>query len=147
MPQNTKILPFLIAILFYSSCLTTEVEGIKIGHNLYDTQGFSQNKDLVALIKQTLKKNDKSLVQLIDYWCGGAAGCYDLGNVITQIIFKMGEDDFILMSNRLTLHQKNNLKALIDVGFEYGDNSNYGIVNKTTLDMAFPKLYLILTTI
>ncbi len=144
MRQLIKIILPIIGILLFNSCLTTEVEGIEIGHNLYDTQGYTKNKKLAELIKLTINKDDTSLVQLIDYWCGGAAGCYDLGGVITQIIYKIGEDDFIIMVNKLSLDKKNNLKGLIDVGLEYCDNSKYSKMNTTTIDKAFPKLNVIL---
>lgn len=130
--------------LLFSNCAITEVDGIKIGHNLYDTQGYKENQALVRLIKQTLKRDEASFAQLIGYWCGGAAGCYDLGGVITQIIYKIGEDDFIHMTNHLSSDQKKALKGLIDVGLEYGDNRLYSTAGSTTIDVAFPKLALLL---
>ena len=139
-----KIIFFITATITFSSCIKTEVEGIKIGHNLYDTRGYSTNKELVNLIKQSLKKDEKSLAKLINFWCGGGAGCYDLGIVITQIISKIGEDEFVIMTNKLSTDDKEMLVALIRAGLEYGDYNKDDKMDQTTIDKVFPKLYAIL---
>ena len=139
-----KIKLFITATIIFSSCIKTEVEGIKIGHNLYDTRGYNTNKELVNLIKQSLKKDEKSLAKLINFWCGGGAGCYDLGIVITQIISKIGEDEFVIMTNKLSTDDKKMLVALIRAGLEYGDYNKDNKMDQTTIDKAFPKLNAIL---
>ena len=139
-----KIILFITATITFSSCIKTEVEGIKIGHNLYDTRGYSTNKELINLIKQSLKKDEKSLAKLINFWCGGGASCYDLGFVITQIISKVGEDEFAIMTNKLSTDDKTMLVALIGAGLEYGDNNKDNKMDETTIDKAFPKLNAIL---
>ncbi len=139
-----KIILLITAFVTFSSCIKTEVEGIEIGHNLYDTQGYSTNKELINLIKLSLKKDEKSLAKLINFWCGGGAGCYDLGFVITQIISKIGEDEFAIMTNKLSTDNKTMLVALIRAGLEYGDYNKDYKMDETTIDKAFPKLYAIL---
>ena len=139
-----KVILFITATITFNGCIKNEVEGIKIGHNLYDTRGYSTNKELINLIKQSLKKDEKSLAKLINFWCGGGAGCYDLGFVITQIISKVGEDEFVIMTNKLSTDDKTMLVALIRAGLEYGDYNNDNKMDQTTIDKAFPKLYAIL---
>lgn len=144
MNKLAQIILLIVGIIFFNSCIKTEVEGIKIGHNLYDTQGYTYNRELVGLIKQALNKDEKSIIQLMEFSCGGAAGCYDLGYVLVQIVYKIGEEDFITMTNKLTLDQKRNLKGFIDVGLEYGDNRIFDKTGSTTIDKVFPKLHIIL---
>lgn len=144
MYEKIKIILFITATIIFSRCIKTEVEGIEIGHNLYDTQGYSKNKELINLIKQSLKKDEKSLAKLINFWCGGGAGCYDLGIVMTQIISKIGEDEFVIMTNKLSTDDKTMLVSLIGAGLEYGDNNRDNKMDETTIDKAFPKLYAIL---
>ena len=144
MYEKIKIILFIITTITFSSCIKNEVEGIEIGHNLYDTQGYSTNKELINLIKQSVKKDENSLTKLINFWCGGGAGCYDLGFVITQIISKIGEDEFVIMTNKLSTDNKAMLVVLIGAGLEYGDNNKDNKMDDTTMDKVFPKLYSIL---
>ena len=99
---------------------------------------------MINLIKQSVKKDEKSLAKLINFWCGGGAGCYDLGFVITQIISKIGEEEFVIMTNKLSTYNKTILVVLIRAGLEYGDNNKDNKMDETTIDKAFPKLYSIL---
>ena len=121
------------------SCKEKVVDGIEIGHTLYTNQSFEQNKKLSELITQTLNKNSNGLSELTELWCGGGAGCYDLGFVFTQLVYRIGETDFIKMAKKLTKKQKGSLKGFLNVGFEYG---NYN--NKKT-ETEFPKLTKFLT--
>ncbi|MCC6724760.1 MAG: hypothetical protein IT258_09635 [Saprospiraceae bacterium] len=127
-------------MLIFFSCIKTEVEGIKIGHDLYENFGYKENKALVTLIQGTIKKDERSLYKLIGYWCGGAAGCYDLGDVIVQIIFKIGEDDFMEMASKLPARQQHELKNLIEVGLEYGNFDYLKEIKTPTIEKIFPKL-------
>ncbi len=126
----------LIFTLF--SCKEKVVDGIEIGHTLYTNQSFEQNKKLSDLITQTLNKNSNGLSELTEFWCGGGAGCYDLGFICTQLVYQVGEADFINMASDLNDKQKSSLKGLLDVGFEYGNYEN----RKTETE--FPKLNEIL---
>jgi hypothetical protein len=132
------IIVFLL-ILFYS-CIKKEVGGVKIGHNLYDTQTKSFNNNLCFLIENSLKKDEESLKKLIKVSCGGASGCYDLGEVIVQVICKIGESDFTSMAVRLNKEDRNELKDLIRVGLEYGSKNFFGVKNLGKLEIQFPEL-------
>jgi hypothetical protein len=77
------------------------VDGIEIGYTLYTNQTLEQNEKLNKLISQTLNKNSNALSELTEFWCGGGAGCYDLGGVISEIVYKMGETEFIKVASEL----------------------------------------------
>ena len=126
------------------SCKQNEVEGILIDHTLYVNQTLSKNKELRQLIKQTLNKDEKALEKLNDFWCGGGAGCYDLGFIITQIIYRQGEQEFMTMVDKLNYNEIIGLEGLIMVGLEYGDNDRDGKMDNKKFDNEFPELLQIL---
>jgi hypothetical protein len=113
---------------------------VKIDHTLYENLNSNERRELKQLIKQTLKGDNESLTELINFDCGGAAGCYDLGFVLTQIINKLGESKFSEMLSRLSDKSAYELEGLISVGLEYGDNEQKGKIDKTKIELAFPNL-------
>ncbi|WP_026452154.1 hypothetical protein [Aequorivita capsosiphonis] len=135
--KNLTIYFLLIFTLF--SCKEKVVDGIEIGHTLYTNQSFEQNKKLSELITQTLNKNSNGLSELTEFWCGGGAGCYDLGIITSEIVYKMGESEFIKIASELESERKNSLKGLLNAGLEYGYEPDRKIENE------FPKLNKILT--
>jgi hypothetical protein len=126
------------------SCKQNEVDGIIIGNTLYENQNFSDNRELRKLIHQILNKDDKSLSILNNFWCGGGAGCYDLGFIVTQIIYRLGEQEFINMVNKLSSEELIRLESLIEVGLEYGDNDRDGKMDEKKIENEFPCLYKLL---
>ena len=92
-----------------TSCRQNKVDGVIIGNALFENQDYSTNKTLCNIIKRTLDKDQHALIELTEFWCGGAAGCYDLGYVLTQIINKIGEPEFIKLTHGLTEKQKNEI--------------------------------------
>ena len=138
------ILTTFIIGLTLVSCKQNEVEGILIDQTLYVNQTLSKNKELRQLIKQTLNKDEKALVKLNDFWCGGGAGCYDLGFVITQIIYKQGEQEFMTLVDKLKYKEIRELGSLIMAGFEYGDNDKDGKMDNKRIENEFPKLFELL---
>ncbi len=121
------------------SCKEKVVDGIEIGQDLYIGQSLKQNKKLSELITQTLNKNSNALSELTEFWCGGGAGCYDLGIITSEIVYKMGESEFIKIATELESERKNSLKGLLNAGLEYGYEPDRKIENE------FPKLNKILT--
>jgi hypothetical protein len=133
----------LVAIIFVVtlvSCKQREVEGILIGSTLYESQTHSQNKELRLLIKHTLNKDEKALAELNDFGCGGGAGCYDLGFVVTQIAYKIGEEDFMAMVKKLDNKEIRDLESLVVAGLEYGDNDRDGQMDNKRIENEFPEL-------
>jgi hypothetical protein len=135
--KNFTLYFLLIITLF--SCKKSEVSGIEIGQDLYIGQSLEQNRKLSELITQTLNKNSNALSELTEFWCGGGAGCYDLGIILSQIVYKLGESEFIQLVEELNSNQKNNLKGLLNAGLEYGYEPDRKIQSE------FPKLYKNLT--
>jgi hypothetical protein len=136
MKQKFRFISIAFLIVLLNSCVKKkEIEGIVIETTLYENQSYQSNKELCGLITKTLDKDENALSKLIDFWCGGGAGCYDLGFIVTQIIYKMGEDEFLLMAQKLNTGQFDDLVDLIEVGLEYG------YVGDKRIDDEFPKLF------
>ena len=92
----------LISLLFiFISCKKDNIEGIEIGVTLLENQNFAENTKLDTIIRKTLKGDYNSLRRLNHFPCGDAAGCYDKGFIITQIIYKIGENNFQFTLARL----------------------------------------------
>lgn len=130
---------YFLLIFTLLSCKQKVVDGIEIGQDLYVGQSLKQNKKLSELITQTLNKDPNALSELTEFWCGGGAGCYDLGFVTTQLVYRIGENDFIKMAEKLTEKQKGSLSGLLSVGFEYGNYTDKNVVTE------FPRLNKLLT--
>lgn len=141
--RKTILTTFIIGLTLVS-CKQNEVEGILIDHTLYENRSFSEIRELRQLIRETLNKDEKSLVKLTDFWCGGGAGCYDLGFIVTQIIYKLGEKDFMTMVNKLDNKEIRELEGLIMAGLEYGDNDRDGKMDNKRFENEFPELLQIL---
>jgi hypothetical protein len=140
---------FLLSISLFVftliSCDHTKVDGIVIDHTLYENLTFSSQIELKKLIRQALNKDENALIKLNSFWCGGAAGCYDLGFVITQIIYRLGEDEFIKMVAKLNCNNLLGFDGLIEVGLLYGDNNKDGKIDNKSIESVFPKLNKILS--
>jgi len=137
---NINIIIVLLIITLLTSCRQSNVEGIIIGSTLYGNQDYSTNRALCNIITRALNNDQKALIELTEFWCGGAAGCYDLGYVLTQIINKTNEKEFIKLTNELTQKQKNEILGLIAVGLEYGDNNYDGKMDNMTTREVYPAL-------
>lgn len=83
---------------------------------------------------------------LLHFECGGGAGCYDLGSIVTQIIYKLGENNFIKITNKLDAKSFITLESLISVGIEYGDNDIDGKMDYKKIETEFPKLLYLIKT-
>jgi hypothetical protein len=135
------ILSALAIGLLLTSCKQKTVDGIFIDHTLYENQSYAENTKLRQTIHRTLEKNTKDLVELIKFPCGGAAGCYDLGFIMTQIIYKMGEKEFMQIAEKLGKDEANQLAGFIEVGLEYGYHYKVNKSNEERFQDEFPELY------
>ena len=131
----------LMMILLLAACDNAEVKGIFIDHTLYENLSITEQIELKNLVRETLAKKEQALSKLINFWCGGGAGCYDLGFIITQIIYRIGESEFIKMTSKLTIAEIEELQFLIAAGLEYGDNDKDGEMDDKRFDTEFPSLY------
>jgi hypothetical protein len=141
MANRIKIYLRAFVIICFCSCSDTAiVDGVKVDHTLYENLTISEQKALKDIIQRTLKLDDNALTELVSFECRGAGGCYDLGFVVTQIIYKVGETEFSKMLFRQTEKSVRELNALIGAGFEYGDNDQDGKMDNTTIERVFPAL-------
>ncbi|TXF79227.1 hypothetical protein [Chryseobacterium sp.] len=76
--------------------------------------------------------------------CGGGAGCYDLGFIVTQIIYRIGENEFASMVEKLGREETNSIEGLIRVGLEYGDHDKDGKMDDRRIENEFPELHKLL---
>ena len=141
-----QIVLILVIGINFTSCKQNKVNGITIGTTLYDNQTFEENQELRKLVRQTLNKDQNALVKLNDFWCGGGAGCYDLGFILTQIVYRLGENDFNTMLKKIDGKHFAGLESLIKVGLEYGDNNQDGKMDNKKFETEFPELLNILNT-
>ena len=138
----TRILTISLLLIFLTlnSCKQEETNGIEIAETLYVHQDYKTNKELRKLINEALDQNEKAIPKLTNFPCGGGAGCYDLGFVLTQIIYQIGENDFNQMVLLLDTNEIKGLRSLIRVGLEYGDHNNDGKVDDRRIEKEFPTL-------
>ncbi len=138
-----KKISYLIVLLlscFLFSCKKENVKGIVINNALLENQSLSDNKELSLIIQSTLKGDYNSLRRLNHFNCGDSAGCYDLGYVITQIIYKIGEPKFNEMIDKLDRKELYGIEGFINVGLEYGDNNYDGKIDYKKVETEFPVL-------
>ena len=138
-------LTFILGLTL-TSCGQNEVDGIFIDHTLYENQSISENRKLRQLIRLTLNKDEKALAGLNEFWCGGGVGCYNLGYIVTQIIYRLGEKDFMTMVAKLDSNKINGLEALIMAGLEYGDNDKDDNKDNKKIETEFPELLKLIKT-
>lgn len=142
--MKNRIVILLMLAFLITACKQNEVKGIIIDSTLYTNQSISENKELRLLIEQTLNKDETALAKLSDFWCGGASGCYDLGFIVTQIIYKLGVEDFVTMVEKLGQKERTVLYSLILFGLEYGDNDRDGKEDNKLIENEFPALFILL---
>ena len=141
-----QIVLILVIGINFTSCKQNKVNGIAIGNTLYENQTLEENQELRKLVRQTLNKDQNALVKLNDFWCGGGAGCYELGFIVTQIVYRLGENDFNTMLKKIDTKHLVGLESLIKVGLEYGDNNQDGKMDNKKFETEFPELLNILNT-
>lgn len=120
--------PGLLALLLTvaticGSCEQREVEGITISGTLTVQQDYTTNRRMCQLISQSLHHDSQALAELVAFDCGGAALCYDLGDVITQILCRVGEPEFMRMTAHFSAQQQRDMRSFLEVGLEYGSHS------------------------
>lgn len=131
---------FIPLFLVFISCKKENIQGIRIGKTLLENQSFADNKKLDTIIRSTLKGDYDSLRMLNHFPCGDGAGCYDKGFLITQIIYKIGENNFIKMIDKLNRKELYGMEDFINTGLEYGDNNNDGKMDNKIAEDEFPLL-------
>ncbi|QTV04985.1 hypothetical protein [Faecalibacter bovis] len=129
-----------LSIFIFFGCLDANVNGIIINDSLLSQQSYNKNQTLKKIIIRCLNQESSAFKDLQSFECGGAAGCYNLGYILTQIIFKIGEDNYIKTTSQLPHQIQEYLKAFIRVGLEYGDNNYDGVMDNLRIKSTFPKI-------
>ncbi len=138
--RRKLILTLFIILCFIAGCKKNSVDGIIIGNNLYEGQTHASNVTLRDIINRALNKESQAFIDLTNVWCGGGVGCYDLGYVLTQIINRIGEKEFIRITRHFTKSQRDQLLYLIIEGLEYGDNNYDGKMDDAKIENVYPHL-------
>ena len=133
----------IILIIFLSlllSCNVKEYRGVEIPYSLYNRSDFFDHK-VKNVIESALDLNPDFLNEfiLLSHKVDGESS-YDLGFVLTQIINKIGEEEFIKMSVNLNKNDKKLLKSFIRAGLEYGDNDYDGKMDNERIENVYPKI-------
>lgn len=117
-----KIIGILIIgiTLFYAFlfCTKDEESGIKISGEITVYQNFYTNLKFRNYIKQTLNQDEKGLISILEIPTFGAHS-YAMGDILTQIAYKIGDESFLKMVKKLNTEEKILTKALIEVGLMY----------------------------
>lgn len=127
--------------LFLFGCKTDNVDGIILENNLVIHQDYSRNKQMVSLIKLSLNKDSDAFNKLIHFPTGGGESSYNLGYVITQIVYRINESETIELIKNYESKDLNLLQGMINVGLSYGDNDYDGKMDETNMIDEFPKLF------
>ena len=135
-----KLLFYSLFFFFLLSCKKEKFKGVIIGDTLLVHQSFSENKRMGKLISEATNHDERAIAELINFPNGGGGGSYDLGYVITQIIYKLKEENFIKLIKDLSELDKSSLEGLIMVGLEYGDNDYDGIMDDKKIENEFPTI-------
>jgi hypothetical protein len=124
-----------------------KVNGITISPDLFISwsNGQQRKEQLANLIEKSLKKDKPALIELTEFDCGGGAGCYDLGSIIVQIIYRIGEENAVNTFQNYNSDKACRTEHLIAAGLEYGDNNYDDKMDNKLIEKEFPKLHKLFT--
>lgn len=140
--NSVRIIGFLFIVLnLMISCKTDNVDGVLIGNTLLAHQSFSENQKAKQLISKALKKDKKAIISLKGFPNNEAAIGYDIGYVLTQIIYRIGENEFADILKEIPKAERKEFEGFIAVGLEYGDNDYDGKMDNKRIEIEFPLLF------
>lgn len=132
--------PIIVMSMCFISCSRHEVVNGIVVSELLNSATEKQNVNYSKLLKRATEGDEKSIKQLTLLSFSDASG-YDHGAVIVDLIEIIGEDKFIESLSLINYEQKQNIKAYIEVGLEYGNNEK---IKAKTIEMAYPKIFTFL---
>jgi hypothetical protein len=123
--MKRKYLAAIVVVILFAGLAemfvpSNTVQGIVLDDTFYTGQSISNNFRYRYLVKSSLSGDENSFAELINFWCGGGAGCYDHGHVLIQILIKIGDEKFSIMIKKLNNVDKSYLISLLQAGQEYG---------------------------
>lgn len=136
MKESMKALLSIVLFMCFACSGHKEINGIEVSELLL-TISKEQNIDYCKLLNKALKGDESSIRQFVLLKFYDSAG-YDHGAVLVELIEVIGEDIFIHSLTTITNDQKKWIKSYIEVGLEYGNNTN---IKHRTIKETFPKIY------
>ena len=129
---------FISILIFTISCTVKEYRKVVIPY-LINNRSDLMSWKLKGIIDSAFRMESdafRDFIVLSNTVDGESA--YDLGYVLTQIIYMIGEDEFLKTINNLTNDEKAILISFINVGLEYGDNDYHNIQDNKRIEYEFP---------
>ena len=140
--DNSKKIAIAMLLLIGISCENnrcTSIADIEVSELLLISSN-KQDYNYCELLKKAVVEDKNSIKELSLLEFYDAVG-YDHGSVIVDLILLIGETKYIDAIKDITPKEKSTIKAYIDVGLEYGNNS---ALKDKNLKTAFPELYVFL---
>ena len=129
---------FISILIFTISCTVKEYRKVVIPYSINNRSDLMSWK-LKGIIDSAFRMESdafRDFIVLSNTVEGESA--YDLGYVLTQIIYMIGEDEFLKTINNLTNDEKAILISFINIGLEYGDNDYDNIQDNKRIEDEFP---------
>ena len=129
---------FISILIFTISCTVKEYRKVVIPYSINNRSDLMSWK-LKGIIDSAFRMESdafRDFIVLSNTVDGESA--YDLGYVLTQIIYMIGEDEFLKTINNLTNDEKAILISFINIGLEYGDNDYDNIQDNKRIEDEFP---------
>ena len=133
-----KTITLISILVFTISCTVKEYKKVVIPYSINNRSDLMSWK-LKGIIDSAFRMESdafRDFIVLSNTVEGESA--YDLGYVLTQIIYMIGEDEFLKTINNLTNDEKAILISFINVGLEYGDNDYDNIQDNKRIEDEFP---------
>ena len=133
-----KTITLISILVFTISCTVKEYKKVVIPYSINNRSDLMSWK-LKGIIDSAFRMESdafRDFIVLSNTVDGESA--YDLGYVLTQIIYMIGEDEFLKTINNLTNDEKAILISFINVGLEYGDNDYDNIQDNKRIEDEFP---------
>ena len=123
-----------------SGCSTFQPQARVVNGIHIPATPFTDDAHLTQLINQALTAEPQAWAQLIRYDCGGGSFCYDLGYILSQLVYRVGEEKMLVVVQHLNQLEKFLWADLLRAGLEYGDQNNDSVQDNRRIETEFPAL-------
>ena len=133
-----KTITWISILVFTISCTVKEYKKVVIPYSINNRSDLISYK-LKGIIDSAFRLESDAFIDFIELSnTVDGESAYDLGYVLTQIIYMIGEDEFLKTINNFTNDEKEILISFINVGLEYGDNDYDNIQDNKRIEDEFP---------
>ncbi len=133
-----KTITLISILVFTISCTVKEYKKVVIPYSINNRSDLMSYK-LKGIIDSAFRLESDAFIDFIELSnTVDGESAYDLGYVLTQIIYMIGEDEFLKTINNFTNDEKEILISFINVGLEYGDNDYDNIQDNRRIENEFP---------